>query len=237
MSKSQVDAPDAKIVVTKDGPYAVHGAVPLAIQVITPNAEGFSWDWVQGPSFKTDTNYELCRCGHSHNKPFCDGSHTQARFHGRETASRAPYDQQAERIDGPTLSLSDAEALCAFERFCDPGGKIWSLIERTDEPHIRELAIREANHCPAGRLVVHDAATDKAIEHPLPPSIGVVEDPALGCSGPLWVRGGIRVESEDGTPYERRNRMTLCRCGKSANMPFCNGSHASTKFNDGLMDT
>ena len=121
MSKSQVDAPDAKIVVTKDGPYAVHGAVPLAIQVITPNAEGFSWDWVQGPSFKTDTNYELCRCGHSHNKPFCDGSHTQARFHGRETASRAPYDQQAERIDGPTLSLSDAEALCAFARFCDPG--------------------------------------------------------------------------------------------------------------------
>jgi CDGSH-type Zn-finger protein len=52
----------------------------------------------------------------------------------------------------------------------------------------------------------------------------------------LWVRGGIRVESEDGTPYERRNRMTLCRCGKSANMPFCNGSHASIKFKDGLMD-
>jgi CDGSH-type Zn-finger protein len=64
----------------------------------------------------------------------------------------------------------------------------------------------------------------------------VVEDPALGCSGPLWVRGGVRIESDNGTPYEVRNRVTLCRCGASNNMPFCNGSHASIKFKDGLME-
>lgn len=68
-----------------------------------------------------------------------------------------------------------------------------------------------------------------------PSMIGVVEDPALGCSGPLWVRGGITVEAADGKPYEKRNRVTLCRCGASDNKPFCNGSHASMKFDDGLM--
>jgi hypothetical protein len=32
------------------------------------------------------------------------------------------------------------------------------------------------------------------------------EYPALGCSGPLWVQGGIAIESEDGHRYETRNR-------------------------------
>jgi hypothetical protein len=146
-----------------------------------------------------------------------------------------PYARQAETIDGPTMVLSDAENLCAFARFCDPGGKIWSLIERTDEPEVRQLTIHEATHCPAGRLVLHDKKTHQEIEPPLPPSIGVVEDPALGCSGPLWVRGGITVESHDGKRYEKRNRVTLCRCGASENKPFCNGAHASMKFKDGLL--
>ena len=225
-----------KIVVTENGPYVVSGGVPLALQVITPNAEGFSWDWAQGRSFEVESNYELCRCGRSKEKPFCDGSHKAARFKGTERASRETVASQAETLEGPTLTLNDTENLCAFARFCDPAGKIWSLIEQTDNPEARALVIREANHCPAGRLVVRDNDTNKEIEEPLPPSIGVVEDPALGCSGPLWVRGGIRIESEDGTPYERRNRVTLCRCGASSNMPFCNGSHASIKFKDGLQD-
>jgi CDGSH-type Zn-finger protein len=226
--------PESKIVVSKNGPYLVGGEIPLSIQVITPNKEGFSWDWVEAKTFATGLDYALCRCGRSKNKPFCDGTHEKIGFDGRETAIRTPYARQAQEYDGPALVLNDAEELCAFARFCDPAGKIWSLIEQTDNPEARDLVIREANQCPAGRLVVHDKKTGKEIEHKLPPSIGIVEDPALGCSGPLWVRGGVRIESHDGKPYEMRNRVTLCRCGASANMPFCNGSHASIKFKDGL---
>jgi CDGSH-type Zn-finger protein len=227
--------PAVKIVVPKNGPYIVLGNVPLALQFIMPNKEGFSWDWEQGKEFKTEGEYHLCRCGGSKNKPFCDGTHVKIKFDGTETASRAPYSEQAEVTPGPTLDLKDSEGLCAFARFCDPAGKIWGLIEQTDNPKARELAIREAAHCPAGRLVVRDKKTGKDIEPELPPSIGVVEDPALACSGPLWVRGGVPIQSEDGTPYETRNRVTLCRCGASDNKPFCNGAHASMKFNDGLL--
>jgi CDGSH-type Zn-finger protein len=225
-----------KIVVTKDGPYIVSGDVPIAIQIITPDTEGSSWEWKEGEPFDRNSGYALCRCGHSKSKPFCDGSHTRIGFDGRETASRVPYARQAETTEGPTVDLSDAENLCAFARFCDAGGKIWSLIEKTDEPKVRELVIRQTMHCPGGRLVLHDKKTHKQIEDPLPPSIGVVEDPAMECSGPLWVRGGITVESHDGKRYEKRNRVTLCRCGASENKPFCNGAHASIKFNDGLLD-
>ena len=223
-----------KIVVNPHGPYRVVGGVPLSIQRISPNPRGESWDWVEGRSFPAPQEYFLCRCGQSQNKPFCDNSHLQIGFVGQETASRRPIERQSEHSEGPTHTLSDAEQLCAFARFCDPGGKIWALIDRTDDPQVRELVIREASHCPAGRLVLRENATGTVVEPVLPPSIGLVEDPALKCSGPLWVRGGIRVESANGVSYEIRNRMTLCRCGASANMPFCNGSHASIRFRDGL---
>ncbi len=232
--ESMGDVSGMKIVVNERGPYRVVGKVPLTVQTITPNAANESWDWTQGRSFPVEEEYFLCRCGQSKNKPFCDNSHLAVRFEGRETASRRPIERQSEHFDGPGLLLSDDENLCAFARFCDPGGKIWALIERTDDPKSRELVIREAGHCPSGRLVLHDKANRKVIEPALPPSIGLVEDPALGCSGPLWVRGGIRVESANGAAYETRNRVTLCRCGASSNMPFCNGSHASIKFRDGL---
>ncbi len=235
MAKPPVPVVVPKIVVTADGPYVVSGHVPLALQVITPNEEGLSWEWQQGASLDASPTYELCRCGRSQSKPFCDGRHTTPHFDGEETASRAPYAQHAEKHVGPTLELSDEEDLCAFARFCDPGGKIWSVIKHSEEPDARALAIHEANHCPSGRLVLHDRQTGDALEEPLPPSIGVVEDPAFGVSGPLWVRGSIRVESADGTAYERRNRVTLCRCGASSNKPFCDGSHASIEFKDGLL--
>jgi CDGSH-type Zn-finger protein len=230
MSKSH----EKKIVVSKNGPYLVSGDVPIAVQVITPNKEGYSWDWIQRQSFDAKSPYRLCRCGHSKNKPFCDDSHLRVKFDGTETATRATHKEQAEVFDGPTVMLSDVENLCAFARFCDAGGRIWNLIEKTDQASVRELAIREAMHCPSGRLVVSDKKGGKAFEPELPPSIGVVEDPVLHCSGPLWVRGGIEVQSHDGKLYEKRNRVTLCRCGASGNKPFCDGSHASIKFDDGL---
>ena len=224
-----------KIVVSKDGPYLVTGSVPLSIMTIQPNSDGLSWEWVEGRRFETGAEYSLCRCGLSKTKPFCDSSHLRANFDGKETATRQPYARQAGVIDGPSLVLQDAEELCAFARFCDPGGKIWGLVPASKDPEARKLAIREGMSCPAGRLVLTDKHTGLIVEPKLPPSIGIVEDPALQCSGPLWVRGGIRIEGANGVPYEVRNRITLCRCGVSVNKPFCNGSHASIHFNDGLL--
>ena len=228
-------ADSKKVVVTKNGPYLVSGSVPLAVQTIGANAEGESVRWIEGRSLSKDAEYALCRCGESKKKPFCDGSHAKVGFDGTETVSRAPVLEQAEVVDGPVLQLADAEALCAFGRFCDPNGKVWNQAPKSDDPEIRKNLIRQTGDCPSGRLIVVDKATGKAIEPSLPKSIGVVEDPAESCSGPLWVRGGIPLTGADGQGYEVRNRVTLCRCGRSENKPFCNGAHAADpKFVDGL---
>ena len=215
-----------KIEILKDGPYLVSGGLPLSEQHIVTNQEGESLDYREGKKYPAQAQYALCRCGQSGNNPFCDGTHKKVQFDGTETASREPYIQQAEAIEGPTVQLTDAENLCAFARFCDPKGRIWNLVEQTDDPETRKIVEYEAGHCPAGRLVVWDRKTGKAIEPKFKPSLGLIEDTAKQARGPIWVRGGIPVVAADGQTYEIRNRMTLCRCGRSANKPFCDGSHA-----------
>ncbi len=223
-----------EIRVTKDGPYHVTGPLPLAEAKIGANSEGESVRWEWGPDYPEQRQYWLCRCGHSSKKPFCDGTHAKVGFDGTETASREPYRDQAKLIEGPVLSLTDVESLCAFARFCDPNGKVWRLVKETDEARARDDFVRQTCDCPSGRLVAWDNATGEPIEPELPPSIGLVEDPIERCSGPLWVRGGVQVVAEDGYKYERRNRVTLCRCGASKTKPFCDGSHAAIRLHDDL---
>ncbi len=223
---------DVKVVVVRNGPYLVSGAVPLSEQTIFAASNGDSEAWKEGERFAPQDSYALCRCGHSGNKPYCDGSHTRKNFDGTETASRRPYAEQAQVMQGPVHALSDAETLCAFARFCDPNGQVWEQVEQTDDPKVARNFVRQVNACPSGRLVAWDRATGKPLETPLPVSIGVVQDPAQDVSGPLWLRGGIPVIAADGSAYEVRNRVTLCRCGASKNKPFCDGSHASVKFRD-----
>src|SRR5204862_5599822 len=111
-------------------------------------------------------------------------------------------------------------------------GKVWNLVQMTDQTTARENFVRQSCDCPSGRLVAWDNATGEAIEPKFVPAVMVVADPAQDCLGPLWVRGGVQLIGADGFEYEVRNRMTLCRCGASKNKPFCDGSHASLGFND-----
>jgi CDGSH-type Zn-finger protein len=223
-----------KITITRNGPYLVTGTVPLSKQTIGADAQGQSTKWVEGPPLTVMDRYALCRCGGSHKKPYCDGSHARNGFDGNETASREPFRSQAQILDGPALQLADNQSLCAFARFCDPNGQVWTQVEHTDDASVRSQFTHQVGECPSGRLVAIDKETGQPIEPQLPASIGFIEDPQQGCSGPLWVRGGIPLVSSDGAAYEVRNRMTLCRCGQSSNKPFCDGTHASIKFQDGL---
>lgn len=225
-------ADDFNIQVTKDGPYFVDGGVPLVRLEIVVNDQGEACEWREIERLEGGECYALCRCGKSASKPFCDGTHTRTGFDGTETASRELYADEAACTDASGIKLRDARRLCAEARFCDRAGAIWNLIERSEEPGIRELIEEEAALCPSGRYTVCDADTGEAHEPELERSVALIEDPQLGVSGPIWVRGGIPITGADGRPYEVRNRVTLCRCGESENKPFCDGSHVAAKFSE-----
>ncbi len=48
-------------------------------------------------------------------------------------------------------------------------------------------------------------------------------------NGPLLVRGRVEVKRDDGTS-EVLPRASLCRCGQSANKPFCDNTHIRIGF-------
>lgn len=219
-----------RIVISKNGPYIVSGNIPFSKEVILSDEKGNSVEWKKVKSYPRQESYALCRCGNSKNKPYCDGSHLKG-FDGTETDSKRPFIERAEIIKGPSLVLLDAKELCACARFChNSNGRIWDIVKKEDETS-SDIAIGMVLRCPSGRLVLHDNKGD--IETSPEQSISIIEDPVKKVSGPLWVKGGVQMESHDGTKYEIRNRITLCRCGKSKNKPFCDCSHIGARFNDG----
>jgi CDGSH-type Zn-finger protein len=217
---------EGKIQVTENGPYLVTGGIPLLGMTIQCQSKGEPAKWGKDKTFTTAQTYLLCRCGQSKNKPFCDGTHIAVQFDGAETSDNKPFEEIAKVIDGPALKLKDAEILCASARFCHRGGDIWDQIPQSDKPEIKKNCIDNSFDCPSGRLVIVDKETGKTLEPTLEKSIAVVNDPGVvNDVAPLWVRGRIPIYSVDGRLYETRNRVTLCRCGKSTNKPFCDSAH------------
>jgi CDGSH-type Zn-finger protein len=75
-------------------------------------------------------------------------------------------------------------------------------------------------------------ATPGAPPASVPPDIPVDEpadEPAatltLYPDGPLVLRGDFEIRSVDGACIDSGRTVALCRCGRSAVKPFCDGSH------------
>lgn len=52
-------------------------------------------------------------------------------------------------------------------------------------------------------------------------------------NGPLLVRGDIGVRTDDGEVHRTdRPVSAVCRCGKSASLPWCDGTHQLIRFRD-----
>lgn len=241
MSKKKIETGSSpavekfSITVTEKGPYLVYGRPPMAEQFIMPNDRNESWYFQEGKHFSTEAEpTAICRCGQSKRKPYCDGAHKTATWDPKLTSPQEALLDGAETIEGGTLTLTDNEKYCVFARFCHPYGDVWNLTEESDDPGARKLAVREASMCPSGRLMAWDKKSGKPYEFRFEPSLGLIEDPIIGASGGLWIRGGIPMRRESGEAYEVRNRVVVCRCGQSANKPYCDGTHASIKWRDNL---
>jgi CDGSH-type Zn-finger protein len=209
-----------------DGPYRASGVRLVRFRPLV-GPDGSRVEWERGQDIEHEETFELCRCGHSSDQPFCDGTEKEIGFEGEETADRRPTSmRRVAQGDGPVV-LTDDTSLCARARFCIRADTdAWALAFETADPERRELLIRIVEHCPSGRLAYQVPPDDQLVEAEMTPEIAVIQD------GPFWVRGGIPIEASDGFEYEVRQRVTLCRCGHSRNKPFCDGSHVTVGFRD-----
>lgn len=84
-----------------------------------------------------------------------------------------------------------------------------------------EAVLRLGLNCPSGAIRV--ARNDGAETSDAPPMVNLMrvrENGPLAFEAPLLLRG-----IPEPTP-----RATLCRCGASANKPYCDGSHSASGF-------
>ncbi|HLQ36882.1 MAG TPA: CDGSH iron-sulfur domain-containing protein [Planctomycetota bacterium] len=54
----------------------------------------------------------------------------------------------------------------------------------------------------------------------------------ISNNGPLRIEGEFSIHDQTGKDFGLAGRVmiSLCRCGQSANKPFCDGSHARQGF-------
>lgn len=214
---------DPKITVAANGPYLVSGAVPVRQRAAVLSEHGEPLTWRAEAPDETRARYALCRCGKSAKKPYCDGTHGPADFDGTESAPIDAYADRRKHIPASGIDVYDDRPTCVHAGFCgNRVANVWKLAAATDDSVVRAQVMAMIEKCPSGALTY--AVDDAVIEQVLPAEIGVIEN------GPLWVTGGIPIHRSDGEPLETRNRVTLCRCGESANKPLCDGTHKEAGF-------
>jgi CDGSH-type Zn-finger protein len=54
----------------------------------------------------------------------------------------------------------------------------------------------------------------------------------ISPDGPLYFRGQIKIDAEDGRALLSNTSAALCRCGGSQNKPLCDGTHSKIAFSD-----
>lgn len=121
--------------------------------------------------------------------------------------------------------------VCIHSRLCwtqlsevfDPRVRPWINMEGADTERI----IEQVSKCPSGALSFfrNDSLN--------PPTETFAETKVEAIpNGPLLVYGNLSVKLKDGTEQKKNKVTAFCRCGKSGNKPFCDGSHVTSSFED-----
>jgi uncharacterized Fe-S cluster protein YjdI len=101
-----------------------------------------------------------------------------------------------------------------------PGARPWIQPRKADPDELAAVIAR----CPTGALR-YQRLDGGAAEAPAPQAAITVS-----ADGALYVTGRVRVLDDEGGVFTEHHRVALCRCGQSANRPFCDGSHTRVGF-------
>jgi CDGSH-type Zn-finger protein/uncharacterized Fe-S cluster protein YjdI len=102
------------------------------------------------------------------------------------------------------------------------GRQPWCQPDLAGDEEIRDVIAR----CPTGALTAVFKG-ETWIEEP-----ATVNTLTVSQDGPLYISGDISIQGVTDDIPGKRVRTALCRCGLSANKPYCDNSHAEAGFKD-----
>ena len=134
-----------------------------------------------------------------------------------------------EYSNGETTVVWEAEK-CIHSAICAKG--LSQVFQPRERPWIKidaastDAIINQVKQCPSGALRYYMNAEDDKTSEALETKVEVLKN------GPLLVYGTLKVTHKDGTQETKNKTTAFCRCGASANKPFCDGAHVANEFKD-----
>jgi CDGSH-type Zn-finger protein len=191
----------------------------------------------KGEPLSTVIGIALCRCGASKNKPFCDGTHATIGFSSQndESKQNAIKDKRKSYV-GNKITIHDNRRICSHAKECV--NNLPSVFRFNSRPWIdpngasAEEMIQTIRKCPSGALSYSIDGVEYRDPRDRKPMVTVSKD------GPYVITGGIDLiigENNNNSQFGEaasKEHYTLCRCGASANKPFCDGTHNVVNFKD-----
>ena len=107
----------------------------------------------------------------------------------------------------------------ALPQVFDPDRRPWVMVDAASADEVAAAVAR----CPSGALRARRVGVE-------PPKREQPLELRASAKGPLLASGGVRVVAADGTVLYEGEKAALCRCGGSANKPFCDGTHKTIDF-------
>ncbi|TGV03226.1 (4Fe-4S)-binding protein [Flavivirga abyssicola] len=132
-----------------------------------------------------------------------------------------------EYSNGETTVVWEAEK-CIHSAICAKG--LPDVFQPRERPWVKINAattnaiIDQVKQCPSGALRYYMNAEEDKTTETLETKVEVLEN------GPLLVYGTLKVTHKDGTQETKNKTTAFCRCGASANKPFCDGAHVTNEF-------
>ena len=180
-----------------------------------------------GNAVETKEVMALCRCGHSGNKPFCDGTHKKVGFQSRGGAPAGK--DRLIAYEGAEATVTYNPMICSHAAECgrlashmfNPAMKPWIQPDKGTLEELRTVVAA----CPSGALALGDT---EEREHLFAGRAQITVEK----NGPYWMENVAAPVPTQGDGMSER-KFVLCRCGLSGNKPFCDGSHREAGWKDG----
>ncbi len=125
-------------------------------------------------------------------------------------------------------------SICIHSARCWRGGEgLLDVFNPREKPWIKpqgastQRIIDQIKKCPSGALSYSMNNAAAAAQPDSSISETIIE---TAPNGPLMVYGNITVKDKEGNPTQRHKVTAFCRCGASANKPFCDGTHTKIGF-------
>ena len=125
----------------------------------------------------------------------------------------------------PKLCIHSAICFKGLPEVFDPRKRPWVNITGADTEHI----IEQVERCPSGALSIERQKEPTPLDTKAEPLKDAVKI-QIQAAGPLLIDGDCVLHHPDGKEETKSGKTALCRCGASANKPFCDGSHSKIGF-------